>query len=278
MRRVVVRGAGDVGSAVAVRLFTAGYAVIIHDDAAPTTSRRLNAFTDALFDGEAILAGVRAIRVDDANRVPELLGAHEVIPVHTGALEDVLKRIHPAVLVDARMRKRAIPELQRGLAPLVVGLGPNFFAGRDVGANVDIAIETSWEDLGRIITSGPTMPLQGEPRPLGGHSRDRFVYAPIGGIFRTERRIGDTVAEGEVVGDIEPTSGQADGEILSPVPLLAPLTGTLRGLTHDGVPVAQGTKVIEVDPRGGTIQDGIGERPGKIAEGVLMAITGHGTR
>lgn len=55
--------------------------------------------------------------------------------------------------------------------------------------------------------------------------------------------------------------------------LLAPLDGALRGLTHDDVPVAAGTKVIEVDPRG-RVDDvrGIGERPRRIAEGVLSAM------
>ncbi len=43
--------------------------------------------------------------------------------------------------------------------------------------------------------------------------------------------------------------GQSIAEI-GPVLLDAPLDGVLRGLTHDGVPVTLGTKVIEVDPRG----------------------------
>jgi len=114
--------------------------------------------------------------------------------------------------------------------------------------------------LGAIIRSGPTLPLVGEPRPLGGHSRARFVYAPHGGLFRTTRRIGEAVAAGELVATIGDT------------PLVAPLGGTLRGLTHDGVAVVIGTKVIEVDPRGGPIAAGIGERPGTIADGVLRAI------
>jgi xanthine dehydrogenase accessory factor len=56
-------------------------------------------------------------------------------------------------------------------------------------------------------------------------------------------------------------------------PLRAPLEGILRGLVHDGVPVAEGAKVIEVDPRGDlTKVYGIGPRPRRIAEGVLEAI------
>jgi xanthine dehydrogenase accessory factor len=47
----------------------------------------------------------------------------------------------------------------------------------------------------------------------------------------------------------------------------------MRGLTHDGVPVEQGTKVVEVDPRGDVSKVvGIGPRPLRIGEGVLAAI------
>jgi xanthine dehydrogenase accessory factor len=47
----------------------------------------------------------------------------------------------------------------------------------------------------------------------------------------------------------------------------------LRGLTHPGVPITQKTKVIEVDPRTSQAQvSGLGERPVRIAEGVLKAI------
>ena len=35
---VLIRGVGDVGSAVARRLFIAGYAVVVHDSEQPTTT------------------------------------------------------------------------------------------------------------------------------------------------------------------------------------------------------------------------------------------------
>ena len=55
--------------------------------------------------------------------------------------------------------------------------------------------------------------------------------------------------------------------------LAAPLSGVIRGLTHSGVPVAVGTKIIEVDPRGDPAAVfGLGERPRRIAEGVCRAV------
>lgn len=258
MRRIVIRGTNDVASAVAHRLFLAGDAVVLQDGPQPTTTRRGMAFADAVFDGRATLAGVVAIRVADPAGLAPLLAACASIPVVVADVPAVLAAVRPEVLVDARMRKRAQPEPQRGLAPLVIGLGPNFVAGE----NVDLAVETSWgEDLGRVVTHGATFPLEGEPRPLAGRGRDRYLYAPVTGIFRTRCRIGEAVRAGEVVAHL-------DG-----VPLQAPLAGVLRGLTRDGVPVAAGTKVVEVDPRGpGAVVAGIGERPGRIADGVLRAV------
>ena len=260
MARVLIRGSGDIGSAVAHRLLGSGHAVVIHDVALPAAPRRGMAFADAIFDGSCELDGVRARRVE----LEELgdaapAGGGEVLVSVAPALGDVLAAVVPGVLVDARMRKRATPEVQRGLAPLTIGLGPNFVAGE----TTDLAIETQWgDDLGAIVAQGATKPLGGEPRAFEGHARDRFVYAPVGGVLRTRAQIGQRVAAGEVVATL-------DDE-----PLRAPLAGILRGLVHDGVPVAAGAKVLEVDPRGDlTKVFGIGARPRRIAEGVLEAVT-----
>jgi xanthine dehydrogenase accessory factor len=254
----LVRSAGDVGAAVAVLLFRAGYGVALHDDPAPATSRRGMAFTDAVFGGEAVLDGITAKRIDQSAALSDALQAREIVPVTIIPFADVLQIAPWSVLIDARMRERAVPENQRGLAPLVIGLGPNFVAGE----NVDLAIETSWGDrLGTIIKAGATLPLAGEPRAVGGISRARFIYAAVAGCFRTAARIGSHVEAGEVVATI------------GAVPLTAPLSGVIRGLTHSGVPVAVGTKIIEVDPRGDPAAVfSLGERPRRIAEGVRRAV------
>jgi xanthine dehydrogenase accessory factor len=257
-RVVLVRGSGDVGSAVAHRLFLCGHPVVIHDVSLPAAPRRGMAFTDAIFDGDCELDGVKARRVDDPQGLVQALAERDSVPVTVLEIEAVLATVRPDVLVDARMRKRAHPESQLALAPLTIGLGPNFVAGE----TTHLAIETRWGDeLGTVITSGSTQPLSGEPRSFDGHGRDRFIYAPVAGTFRTEAAIGQRVRSGEPVAAI-------DGEHLQ-----APLDGILRGLTHDGVPVEAGAKVVEVDPRGElTAVIGLGPRPQRIAEGVAAAI------
>ncbi len=257
MTVILVRGAGDIGSAVAHRLFSAGHTVVLHDAPRPAHVRRGMAFTDALFSGRAELEGVLGKRGSRPSDIGRMLRCRRAVLVSDAPIESLLEAVRPDVLVDARMRKRVAPEPQLGLAPVVIGLGPNFRAG----GNVDIAVETAYgAELGTVVESGETRALAGEPRELGGHERDRFVYARHAGTMRTTCNIGDYVEAGAIVGTIKETE------------LQAPLSGWLRGLAHDGAQVEQGNKVVEIDPVGRAPRHGLGERPRRIAEGVLDAI------
>jgi xanthine dehydrogenase accessory factor len=254
---VIVRGIGDIGSAVGHLLFREGYGVVIHDDPRPATTRRGMAFADAAFDGQGELDGVRAVRTDGVGEIARALERSYVVPVHLGSLGMLLAGLGHQVLIDARVRKRAAPEVQVGLAELTIAMGPALVAG----LHAHVVVETSWDALGAVITDGTSLPLAGEPRAIAGHARDRYVYAPVDGVLHTKAGIGDAVRRGEEVARV------------SDAALLAPLDGILRGLTHDDVPVVAGTKVIEVDPRGRVDEvRGIGERPRRIAEGVLSAM------
>ena len=255
---ILVRGSGDIGSAVAHAIFKADYSVLIHDVEQPSATRRRMAFCDAIFDGCATLDGVNAQLFGNTPDIAAHLAGHSLIPISTLNIFSILEALQPEVLVDARMRKHYQPEIQIALAPFTVGLGPNFIAGHTVHA----AVETGWnERLGQVVWQGSTRPLEGEPQTIAGHARDRYVYAPAAGIFHTRLQLGQMVSAGQEVARIDE------------MPLTAPIDGMLRGLTHDGVPVAQKTKIIEVDPRGRQAQiSGIPERPKRIAAGVLSAI------
>ena len=258
MARVLIRGCGDVGSAVAHLLLRGGHEVVIHDVALPAAPRRGMAFADAIFDGACELDGVRARRAELA-RAGRGGARAEVLVSVAPELGDVLAALLPDVLVDARMRKRAQPEPQRGLAPLTIGLGPNFVAGE----TVDVAIETQWGDeLGAVVHAG-----RRRSRSAASRAPSRATPATASSTPRSaascarEAAIAQRVAAGETVATIGDEA------------LRAPLDGILRGLVHDGVPVAAGAKVLEVDPRGDlTKVFGIGPRPRRIAEGVLEAM------
>ena len=256
--RILVRGSNDVGSAVTHALFSAGYTIAIHEFPEPTVTRRKMAFTDAVFDGRTSLNGLEARLIKQSFLLRGILIQRKIVLITICKFEKVIKIIRPHVLVDARMRKHQHPEQQLGLAPLTIGLGPNFIAGN----TTHLAIETGWgEHLGQVVRSGAPLPLQGEPKTIDGHARNRYVYAPCAGIFQTAFQPGGPVEQGQEIARIDNTM------------IRAPLTGVLRGITRSGVPVSVKTKVIEVDPRGEDAQfSGIGERPAIIAQGVLLAI------
>jgi xanthine dehydrogenase accessory factor len=256
----LVRGCGDIGSAIAHALFCAGYAVLIHDVANPSFARRGMAFTDAIYEGSACLEGVAGRLTKDVFSIRQMIGQGKEIPVVVESFTKMLEYLRPHVLIDARMNKRSIPDRQLGLAPLTIGLGPNFAAGE----NTNLVVETAWEDLGRILVSGSSRPLSGEPRPINGFGRERYVYAPADGRFETDCVIGECVVKGQAVACI------GDEVIRSP------LDGCLRGLSHAGAAVKAGTKVVEVDPRGDPARAfGIAERPGRLAHAVLAAVAGQ---
>ncbi|MFN3869200.1 MAG: nitrate reductase associated protein [Hyphomicrobiaceae bacterium] len=263
MRRqlILVLGTGDVASAVAHRLFCEGHFPVCQDGEQPPHSRRGMAFADALFDGTARLDGITATRVDDLDALVTAFAHHDVVPVTSLDVAQLIEAIRPGVVIDARMRKRRKPEPLVAAAPLTIGLGPNFVAGD----TVDLAVETSWgDDLGRVVDRGPTRSLAGEPRAIDGVGRERFVYAPTAGVLRTPHHIGAMVQAGMTVATI--------GDVV----LQAPITGNIRGLTRDGVRVETGAKVVEISPQGASATIfGLGERPKAIAAGVSRAVAGR---
>lgn len=217
MPLVLVHGAGDVGSAVAHALFESGYTVGLHDVPSPSHARRGMSFTDALFEGVATLAGVLGKRTRDAADLP-MMRCRRAVALSDIAIAKVTQLLSPDVVVDARMRKRVVPEPQRGLAPLVVGLGPNF----EAGANTDVVLETAWgDDLGKVIRSGRCRDFAGEPQLIAGHGRDRDVYSPCAGEFSTPLRIGDAVF-----------AGQAVARIGTAIPASTPVWKTTRTDAH----------------------------------------------
>lgn len=251
MPRVLVRGFNEFGSAIAFQLFHRGVPVLLHDRPLPDDCRRTTSFTDAVWLGSVERDGVSARRIDDPRALEAVIEERSVIPLVVEPIEAVLAAYRPDVLIDARMRKREVQERQRGLAPLTVGLGPGFVAGEQV----DLIVETGFgEDFARVSDRGATRPQSGEPGKVNGVGRQRFVYAPAAGLFRTSLEIGALVQPGDVTGTLDGT------------PVLAPVAGALAALVHDNVPVKAGVRLLIVEPRGPeAITRGIGQRQAQLA-------------
>jgi xanthine dehydrogenase accessory factor len=250
---ILVRGGNDIASAVAHRLFRAGYPVVILEAPQPATVRRAMAYASAVYDGHITLHDVTGEHAATPERARELLESRAAIPVVTSA-----DGLAPAVIVDGRYRKKERSTSRITEAPLVIGLGPGFKAG----VEAHLVIETNrGPNLGRIFTDGEAEPYTGEPIAIEGHGKDRLTYASQAGVFRTALEIGSMVTGGQVVGDV------------SGAPVVANVAGIIRGLVKDGLQVQAGAKLVDIDPRGDpAFLSRFSQKAWLIADAVLSAI------
>jgi xanthine dehydrogenase accessory factor len=258
LRRLVVliKGGGEVASGVAHKLVRARLRVCLTETAQPLAVSRGVAFCEAVYDGEKEVEGVTARRVESGVDILKLW-REDQIPVIVDPETSVRKTLKPDVLVDAIMAKKNLGT-KKGQAPLVIGLGPGFRAGKDV----HLVIETNnSERLGRVILEGEAEKNTGIPIAIGGLTHERALHAETDGLFLTDREIGNTAKAGEVIATV---AGK---------PVRAEIDGIVRAMLRNEVEVTKGTKLGEIDPSG-NIEDCYTIRPRvrAIAGGVLEAI------
>jgi len=256
---VVVRGGGDLGTGVAHALCGAGYRVLVLETDRPRAVRRAAAFAEAVYAGRAIVEGVEAILVPTPRAASALGGG--ALPVAVDPEGALVRSLRPAAVVDARMAKRNLGT-SRADAPVTIALGPGFEAGRDV----DVVIETNrGPSLGRVIEAGSAEPDTGVPGEVGGASVERLLRAPAAGEFRARARIGDLVSAGDTVAEVGGAS------------VVTRIAGLLRGLAADGLAVAQGDKVGDVDPRGAAVDaKAVSDKARAVGRAVLAALRARG--
>lgn len=220
--------------------------------AEPLAVRRLVSFAEAVRAGTIEVEGVRARLVTSAAEARETA---EVAVLLDPDLASVAA-LAPWALLDGRMSKR--PPGPRPEVPFVVALGP----GARAGVDVDAVVETQrGPDLGRVIWVGSAEPDSAVPAAVVGFTEKRVLRAPRAGRFRGLASIGDVVVARQPVGEV------------AGAPVVAAIAGLVRGLLADGVEVAEGTKVGDVDPRGpGISPSAISDKARTVAAGVLEAV------
>ncbi|HJF45010.1 selenium-dependent molybdenum cofactor biosynthesis protein YqeB [Thermophilibacter provencensis] len=228
----VIRGAGDIASGIALRLFRAGMRVVMCDLARPTSIRRTVCFSEAIRLGETHVEGVRGVLCADAAGARAAAAAGDVA-VLVDPEAACVRELAPDVLVDAILAKRNLGTA-RDMAPVVIGVGPGFTAPVDC----DAAVETMrGHYLGRVYYEGSPLPDTAVPGLIGGYAGERVMRAPADGVFEPCVEIGAQVTAGDVCATVA-------GE-----PMRATIDGVVRGLLQAGVPVHKGMKCGDVDPR-----------------------------
>lgn len=229
---IVIKGAGDIASGIALRLYRAGLQLVMTEIPQPTAIRRTVSFSPAVTHGAAEVEGVRARLAKRVEEVWDILRAGE-IPLLVDPEAACVQALRPDALVDAILAKQ---NLGTGIAdaPAVVAVGPGFTAGVDCHA----VVETSrGHTLGRAFYTGSAAANTGVPGDIGGYTLERLLRAPQDGFFAQKLEIGATVCKGDVAATV------------SGVPMVCQIGGILRGILPDGFMVYKGMKCGDVDPR-----------------------------
>ncbi len=255
---VVIKGAGEMASAVAWRIYMAQIRrILMLEISAPLAVRRRVSFCEALYEGHQTVEGVVARKVDSPKDVAACWKKGN-IAVCIDPEWTLSARFKPDVVIDAILAKNNLGT-RMDEAALVIGLGPGFVAGQDC----HMVVETNrGHHLGRIITDGRAEPNTGIPGTIKGYARERVLRAPGEGEFTAARSIGDTVKKGETIGTVA-----AD-------PVRAHIDGVLRGLIRSPAKVQAGVKIGDIDPRGDarfchTISDKARAISGSVLEVIL---------
>ena len=255
---VLIKGAGEMATGVAHRLFRSGFRVCLTEIAEPLAVRRAVSFCEAVFEEEKEVEGVKARLVCGEEEIRRAW-AQGRLPLIIDPGANIRNIIKPEVVVDAILAKENLGTRVSD-APLVIGLGPGFRAGEDA----HVVVETNrGHNLGRIIEQEEAEPNTGIPGNIGGYTWERVLRAPAEGVFRAHKKIGDAVQAGETVAEVSGAQVQAG------------ISGVLRGILRDGIRVQKQMKAGDIDPRGTrehcfTISDKARAIAGGVLEAILM--------
>ncbi len=258
-----IKGAGEMATGVAVRLFQSNFKnIFMMETAHPQAVRRKVSFCETVYDDHIIVEGVEAKKVIQTLQINDfnIFWDKNQIPVIVDPAWNSIKVIQPDVVIDAIIAKKNLGT-NLSDAPLVIGLGPGFNAGKDV----HMVIETNrGHNLGRVILKGNPEPNTGVPGNIGGYTRERVLRAPCSGIFRSSLDIGTLVKKNNIVGNVDSKA------------VIAQIDGVLRGQIRNNTKVKKNSKIGDIDPRANKQYcTTISEKARAIGGSVLEAILKH---
>jgi xanthine dehydrogenase accessory factor len=230
--KVVIKGAGEMATGIACRLFMANLKQIVMTEIPkPLTVRRTVAFSEVIYEKEWVVEGVAASLAINANEIAGIWKENKIAVIIDPEWK-IVEELKPDVVIDAIMAKRNIGT-KKEEAPLVIGAGPGFSAPQDVHAVIE---SNRGHNLGKVFYSGAAEPYTGTPGPVMGYTTERVLRSPHEGLVKHVKAIGDQAKKGETV------------MFVSDTPVPAPFDGLLRGLIRE-IHVEANEKIGDIDPK-----------------------------
>ncbi|KAH0571244.1 Selenium-dependent molybdenum hydroxylase system protein, YqeB family [Spironucleus salmonicida] len=242
--RVLVIGAGEVGTAVTIYLSRLQITAFCLELDHPTSLKRMKSFCQAVFVGGFEVEGVTARRVTTLEQLNKAL-VDNIIPVLTSS-------------------SKFLSDIQYDI---VVNTAPTQFKFQGVTISTNWGIEGLTASIviqksGCYAGTRQKQQKMSEPELIGGYSFEREARAEIGGRWTAKRGIGEFVKIGDPIGVIESDEGglqTESGECLNrkmdavthrrgQLSVCAPVSGLLLGLLETGAVVLKNQLLCEIDP------------------------------
>jgi xanthine dehydrogenase accessory factor len=257
---IAIIGAGDTGTAAAIRCFKCGFRPILIERKHPTDLHFFKNFSDVVYLGEKIVEEIRCRLISESPDTENLQNEIQLsqrnreIPMLSGDLTSILSAINPEIIVDSRLKLQSGEEWSWNDFPCVVKIGSEF----KVGTDGHFVIGAAGKELGRTIRTPQDLTSE---LPVNNH----ISLAPLEGVFINNNEIGDRVKEREEVGRIDD------------IPILSPLNGIISGILHSGHFVNRQQPLFEIVPHSVKVNV---ERQASteslaIAGGIIEAILTH---
>lgn len=229
---ILIKGAGDLATGVAHRLKKCGFNIVMTEISEPTMVRRTVAFSQAVYDKEVEVEGIKAVLAFEKQDIYSIIEDGN-IAILVDEEAKIVKEIRPEIIIDAIIAKKNLGT-HIDDAEIVIALGPGFTAGVDCHS----VVETKrGHYLGKTIYSGRAIPNTGVPGAIGGYTKERIIRATDDGKISPVASIGDYVEKGDIVAYVNET------------PIFAEINGIVRGMLQKDVKVFKGMKSGDIDPR-----------------------------
>ncbi|MDK2563458.1 selenium-dependent molybdenum cofactor biosynthesis protein YqeB [Romboutsia sedimentorum] len=234
---IIVRGAGDLSSAVMHKLNKCGFKVLALEVDKPLAIRRKVSFCEAVYEKEAMVENVYCKLCKNTYEIYDALKEGK-IALAVDPLGKYIEKLKPKIVIDAILAKKNIGT-SKNMAALTIALGPGFCAGKDV----DVVIETMrGHNLGKIIYKGYALENTGIPGNINGMSKERVVYSKHIGVITNLVQIGDIVKKNQTIAYIKDDS-EKNHEVR------ASIDGVLRGIIKNKTNIINKLKILDIDPR-----------------------------
>lgn len=292
---VVIRGAGKVGSGIALALFEAGWYVLMTEKEEPDTLFRGMSFAYAVKEGEMTVNGVTGYLVSPSIRQLEKAWRAGVIPIvidpdfssvglfgshDKAALSDEIEKA--ALEIDGAAKTYGIAAV---IDCTSIGSGAAFpektdiitvgVKGTDYGKTVPkYLIETSFDlhygkvnhnkDI-KLLHIGPNSKGEEykEERAVAPNEMYSYIKAPVDGRFREIKRIGDTVRANDLVGQIVSSGGERTD-------IFASVSGRIAGDHPDNSLCLAGDVICAIDPFAYAAEDCFSQSPLGMLPGISI--------